>query len=118
MKLRQKLAVVLASAMTVTAVSVVTMAASTNSLTKETVKVQEDCEFTNSSTANALKVKFTDNNVEDETFYLDIDNADWDEDTLWTASQEDSKLVAYTKDDTQATKKDDVKYYVYDNKIE
>ena len=35
MKLRQKLAVVLASAMVVTAVPVVTMAASTNSLAKD-----------------------------------------------------------------------------------
>ena len=113
MKLRQKLAVVLASAMTVTAVPVVTMAASTNSLTKETVKVQEDCEFTNSSTANALKIKFTDNNDEDETFYLDLDNADWDEDTLWAASKDDSKLVAKDKAGNEATNKDDVQYYEY-----
>ncbi len=90
MKLRQKLAVVLASAMVVTAVPVVTMAASTNSLSRETLKVKKDCEFTEIGTANALKIKFTDNNDNDEIFYLDLDNAEWNEDVLTTAVEKNA----------------------------
>ena len=86
MKLRQKLAVVLASAMAVTAVPVVTMAASTNSLTKETLKVKKEIGFYEASTANALRVKFTDHISGDEVFYLDLDNAKWDEDVLAEAA--------------------------------
>ena len=86
MKLRQKLAVVLASAMVVTAVPVVTMAASTNSLTKETLKVKKEVGFYEASTANALRVKFTDHISGDEVFYLDLDNAKWDEDVLAEAA--------------------------------
>ena len=87
MKLRQKLAVVLASAMAVTAVPVVTMAASTNSLTKETLKVKKEIGFYEASTANALRVKFTDHISGDEVFYLDLDNAKWDEDVLKEAAK-------------------------------
>ena len=97
MKLRQKLAVVLASAMVVTAVPVVTMAASTNSLAKETLKVKEDCEFTNVTTANAVKIKFTDADIttgEDEVFYLDLENAEWNENTLAVAAE----LNKFTKE--------------------
>ncbi|WP_054742008.1 stalk domain-containing protein [Cellulosilyticum ruminicola] len=86
MKLRQKLAVVLASAMVVTAVPVVTMAASTNSLSRETLKVKEDYEFVGISTANAVKIKFTDASENaKEVFYLDLENAEWNEDTLQAA---------------------------------
>ena len=79
MKLRQKLAVVLASAMVVTAVPVVTMAASTNSLVKETVKVPENTV----TTANSLKINFKDNNGSaNEVFYLKLTNAKWDADSV------------------------------------
>ena len=99
MKLHQKLAVVLASTMAMTAVPVVTMAASTNSLAKETLKVKKEAKFTDYATANALKVKFTDHISGDEIFYLDLDNAKWDEDTLWDASQyAENKFIAYDKD--------------------
>ena len=75
MKLRQKLAVVLASAMVVTAVPVVTMAASTNSLVKETIKVAKD----DITTANSLKIDFKDASQGDtEVFYLELENAEWD----------------------------------------
>ena len=73
MKLNQKLAVVLASAMVMSAVPVVTMAASTNSLTKETLKVAEDTV----TTSNSLKVDFKDNNGEKEAFYLKLTNSTW-----------------------------------------
>ncbi len=83
MKLRQKLAVVLASAMVVTAVPVVTMAASTNSLTKETLTVAKDTTFAEQTTANSLKIDFKDNtNKEAETFYLKLTNAKWNEDAI------------------------------------
>ena len=78
MKLRQKLAVALASAMVVTAVPVVTMAASTNSLIKETVKVAENTV----TTANSLKINFKDNTGSDEVFYLKLTNAKWDADSV------------------------------------
>ncbi|WP_054742007.1 stalk domain-containing protein [Cellulosilyticum ruminicola] len=82
MKLRQKLAVVLASAMVVSAVPVVTMAASTNSLTKETLKVKKEAKFYETATANAVRVKFTDHTGGKEVFYLDLENAKWNEDVL------------------------------------
>ena len=118
MKLRQKLAVVLASAMVATSVPVVTMAASTNSLTQETLKVKKDAEFVEIATANAVRVKFTSNTGTDETFYLDLENAEWNEDVLFTASQKTAnKFKAYKADDTAATTKDEVAYYMYDDEI-
>ena len=111
MKLRQKLAVVLASAMVVTAVPVVTMAASTNSLSRETLKVKKDCEFTEIGTANALKIKFTDNNDNDEIFYLDLDNAEWNEDVLKMAVE---KNAAFEKAEAANT----WTYSVGDEKVE
>ena len=111
MKLRQKLAVVLASAMVVTAVPVVTMAASTNSLSRETLKVKKDCEFTEIGTANALKIKFTDNNDNDEIFYLDLDNAEWNEDVLKMAVE---KNTAFAKAEAANT----WTYSVGDEKVE
>ena len=114
MKLHQKLAVVLASTMAMTAVPVVTMAASTNSLAKETLKVKKEAKFTDYATANALKVKFTDHISGDEIFYLDLDNAKWDEDTLWDASQyAENKFIAYDKDGNVTANKGDVEEYKY-----
>ncbi len=79
MKLRQKLAVALASAMVITAVPVVTMAASTNSLVKETLKVSKN----QVTTENSLKINFKDNNGTDsEVFYLQLTNATWDDEAL------------------------------------
>ena len=79
MKLRQKLAVALASAMVVTAVPVVTMAASTNALLKETIKIKEDGSFTQITTANAVKMAFKDNQgASNEIFYLDLSDAKWE----------------------------------------
>ncbi len=75
MKLRQKLAVVLASTMVVTAVPVVTMAASTNSLVKETLKVEKN----KVTTENAVKINFKDNDGQKEVFYLELTNAKWDQ---------------------------------------
>ena len=79
MKLRQKLAVVLASAMVVSAVPVVTMAASKNSLTKETLNLAKD----DITTSNAVKVEFKDSKEgQKEVFYLELENAEWNFTTL------------------------------------
>ena len=89
MKLRQKLAVALASAMVVTSVPVVTMAASTNSLVKETLKVAEDTVFYHeNSTANALKINFKDNNGAEEVFYLKLTNAKWNDTAIAQFAEE------------------------------
>ena len=80
MKLRQKLAVVLASAMVVTAVPVVTSAASTNSIPVENVIVNEKHEFKDSTSAPSLNIKF-DSAKEKETFYLTLTGAVWNYDT-------------------------------------
>ena len=75
MKLRQKLAVVLASAMAVTAVPVVTMAASNNKIVRYATAIKKDVKTT---TAGYLGIKFEDgaNNYEEE-FYFELTNAEW-----------------------------------------
>ena len=75
MKLRQKLAVVLASAMVVTAVPVVTMAESSNKVVITAAAIKKD---TKTTTAGYLRMKFDDNdgNYEEE-FYLELTNAEW-----------------------------------------
>ena len=74
MKLRQKLAVVLASAMVVSAVPVVTMADSSNKIVRS-VKVIEKDEKT---TGVALRIEFEDANAADEEeFYFTLTNAEW-----------------------------------------
>ena len=82
MKLRQKLAAVMAAAMVVTSVPVVTMAASTNALTKETIKVEKNDSFETVATANAVSITFKDNTGSSEVFYLELTNSKWDADLL------------------------------------
>lgn len=78
MKLRQKLAVALATAMAVTTVPVITMAASSNSLVKSVIKVKEDTNFMEASTAPALRIKFNEvTGGQKEVFYLTLKNAEW-----------------------------------------
>ena len=76
MKLRNKLAAVLATAMVMTSVPVVTMAASTNSITTGTLTISEDAVFTNSATAPALNIEFK-NFKANEVFYVTLENAEW-----------------------------------------
>ena len=74
MKLRQKLAVVMATAMVASCVPVVTLADSTNKAICS-VKVIEKNDKT---TAAALRITFEDANpVEEEEFYLTLTNAEW-----------------------------------------
>ncbi len=82
MKLRQKLAVALASAMVLTSVPVVTMAASTNSLTKEAMIVTEETVFGTAATAPQLKIELKDYTAQTgskDVFYLSLENATWNE---------------------------------------
>ena len=79
MKLRNKLAVVLASAMVMSAVPVVTMAASTNSMASGIMTVKEDTVFETSATAPAVSIEFK-NFKATETFYLTLEGAEWNED--------------------------------------
>ncbi|MCF0239735.1 MAG: hypothetical protein HUJ62_04760, partial [Streptococcus gallolyticus] len=79
MKLRQKLAAVMATAMVVTAVPVITNAASTNGVTK-VVTVAENAAFDGETTAPQLKVELKDfDGSSDEIFYLELENAKWNE---------------------------------------
>ena len=72
MKLRQKLAAVLATTMVVTAVPVVTMADSTNKIVKSTAIVEKDTK----TTSGALRIKFDDYAGKEE-FYFTLTNAKW-----------------------------------------
>ena len=75
MKLRQKLAVVLASAMAVTAVPVVTMANTSNKIVRYASAIKKDVKTT---TAGYLGIKFEDNDLQyEEEFYFELTNADW-----------------------------------------
>ena len=75
MKLRQKLAVVLASAMAVTAVPVVTMANTSNKIVRYASAIKKDVKTT---TAGYLGIKFEDNDQQyEEEFYFELTNADW-----------------------------------------
>lgn len=77
MKLRQKLAVVLASAMVVSAVPVVTMANSKNTIYRGSSAIKEDSKTV---TAGYLNIKFEDRDTSSEDyeeFYLEVTNADW-----------------------------------------
>ena len=91
MKLRQKLAAVMAAAMVVTSVPVVTMAASTNTITRPNGVVKEDDSFTDASTAPALKIKF-DSFEAGEEFYLTLTNAEWNAD-IETLLSDDSVVI-------------------------
>ena len=118
MKLNQKLAVILASAMTITSVPTITMAASTNTLVKDMLKVKENTKFVDITTSNMLKIKFTDNNENAEIFYLELDNAKWDEKTLWEASQNpDNHFKPVKVDGEVALNKNEVEAYIYQDAI-
>ena len=83
MKLRQKLAVVLASAMVVTAVPVVTSAASTNTITRPSTILEKGDSYTVATTAPAVRINFSDftaTTTSPEEFYLTLENATWNKD--------------------------------------
>lgn len=83
MKLRQKLAVVLASAMVVTAVPVVTMAQATTTLKREVITIKKDDSFMTVSTANAVKVTFDNDEIDGtDIIYLTLENAEWNTNAL------------------------------------
>ena len=89
MKLRQKLAVVLASAMVVTAVPVVTMATTSSNLTSSVLKVKKNTEFKTTKAAASVRVKFDSTNYgETQVFYMEIENAEFQKEVI-----EDDSLV-------------------------
>nr|WP_307990850.1 stalk domain-containing protein [uncultured Niameybacter sp.] len=80
MKLRQKLAVVLASAMVITAVPVTTMAASTNTFNK-TLSIVADKEITTGQEL-FLQVKYSDNdkaNTDEDVFFVNATDFEFTE---------------------------------------
>ncbi len=83
MKLRQKLAVVLASAMVVTAVPVVTMATATTTLKREVITIKKDEVFATVTTANAVKVSFDNDYINGtDIVYLTLENSEWNNDAF------------------------------------
>lgn len=104
MKLRQKLAAVLATAMVVSAVPVVTMADSNNKIVKASEVVKKDTR----TTSGGLKVKFEDSDYNEEEFFLDVTNAEWLElDSYFVDSSKTgvdiSKITEDNEDDAQDT---------------
>ena len=88
MKLRQKLAVVLASAMAISAVPVVTMASSSNKIVRYASAIKKDSKTT---TAGYLGIKFEDNDSQyEEEFYFELTNAEW----LKWDEKEDQDIIA------------------------
>ena len=88
MKLRQKLAMVLASAMVVTAVPVITMAKSTNEMNK-VVSIVEGT-ILNATKGVALDMKFDANQTTQDTtttFFLKTEDFEFDKDAYTTANQ-------------------------------
>lgn len=119
MKLRQKLAAALATAMVVTSVPVVTMAASSNKVVKSAQVIEKDEVSTNA----ALRIKFEDADGSDEEFYFTLENAEWldgtehatelantgftvtSDDTVWTTKLGTTNtVVTYTRQDDQTVK--------------
>ena len=99
MKLRQKLAVVLASAMVVTAVPVVTMAASTSAVSK-VVTVSEDTVLGDS--APVLSIKLQHGFTTSQSFYLALENAKWNADTTVNVTNKVGAVVGTLKADKDA----------------
>lgn len=92
MKLRQKLATALVAATVVSAVPVVTMAASDNRVTKNiTVVAGTKFESTTTSPAIVLEAKDT---VKGEEFLLELENCKW---TDWDATAADEIVLAGTE---------------------
>lgn len=105
MKLRQKLAVVLASAMVVTAVPVVTMAASTTGISKK-VTVAEDTVLVapgqTGVVAPELSIKLQHGFTTSQSFYLALENAKWNADTKIEVTNKAGERVGYLEADKDA----------------
>ena len=102
MKLRQKLAAVMAAAMVVTAVPVVTSAASTNTITRPNGIVEENASYTNATSAPALKIKF-DSFESGEEFYLTLTNATYT-DEMFALAPEATEGIEITKVSSKVAK--------------
>ena len=102
MKLRQKLAMVLASAMIVTAVPVTTMAASKNSFNK-TVSMVEGTEITTTS-AVYLDMKFdAEKNPQETTFFVDAEDFEFNEEAYKNAKVDNATITPLSKTQLKVT---------------
>ena len=104
MKLRQKLAAVLAATLIATSVPVVTMAASDNTLTHGVTVKEKDTPIT----AGGLKVTMKDNvDTTGAMFFVNLENAEWTSTTTTTASSNgvDIEYKATGKKELQVTVK-------------
>ncbi len=102
MKLRQKLAVALATAMVVTSVPVVTMAASTSRVTK-TVTVS-DSDNVLGATAPKLEIELDDTVTSNSQFYISLEGSEFPKD-LKTLETETAGVVVEVTSSTEATVK-------------
>ena len=114
MKLRQKLAVALASAMVVTAVPVVTMATATTTLKREVITIKKNEIFATTATANAVKVTFDNDKINGtDTIYLTLENAEWSNAAFNLAENKINKVEGKVLDtweyNTKDSNNDDVK---------
>lgn len=105
MKLRQKLAAVMAAAMVVTSVPVVTMAASESSASK--VVITADTTNTLGSTAPVVTINLKDTLTSNQ-FYISLEGAEWAEsDSTWATTEVklgDEVVATITPDsETEAT---------------
>lgn len=121
MKLRQKLAVVLATAMVATAVPVVTFAASDNGMLREVLKVKKDTEFMERSTAGGIEIKLKDAwQGNKEVFYMTLTNAEWNDNTrtaMVKALSADGTAVTRLDGTVDTTAQKNKAYPIYADKI-
>lgn len=104
MKMRKKLAAVLAAAMIASVMPMTTFAASTNRLTKDNVHIKKDTELT---TANGVELvvqmKDGDEFTSPEIFYLKLEDAEWSSiEKIAAGFHGDGFTVAAVPNDTDA----------------
>ncbi|WP_054742003.1 stalk domain-containing protein [Cellulosilyticum ruminicola] len=71
--------------MLISTIQVNIQATSTNGLARTMIKVARNYVFYDTTTANAVRITFKDNDHQDETFYLEITNSKWSDDALTKA---------------------------------
>lgn len=82
MKKRKKYAWLLMLVMIFSMMQINVQAASTNGLAKTMIKVAKNHVFYDTTTANAVRITFKDNEGQDEVFYLELTNSKWSEEAL------------------------------------
>ncbi|MEG0579742.1 MAG: hypothetical protein RR490_07490, partial [Niameybacter sp.] len=106
MKLRQKLALVLATAMVVTAVPVVTFAASNNRPTNM-IQVTKGTVL-DAKLAPELVVELKDGMTTESSFYITLENAKWEKEAIKAASTTGVSFEALSDTELKVTAKTDM----------